>query len=403
MRILISCGEPSGDLYAGALARELRRQCPAAEIRGFGGDHLEAAGAHLIAHYRGLSATGLTEALGVLPRFWALLGRLKAEAQAFHPDVFVPIDLPDFNFRVMAAMHRLGVPVAYYIGPQLWAWRAGRMRAMQRHVARVLVIFPFEEEVYRRAGVPVEFVGHPLVDLSDAPATPASVASRRLALGLVPGAPTVALLPGSRRNELERLGPILAEAAALMHAQVPNLQCVVARAPHLPDALFAGLAAVQPLPVVVEGRTDAALAASDVVITASGTATVQCALQGRPMVVTYRVSPVTFRLGRAFAPRHRLTRIGPDQADRYAMPNLLAGRDVVPELMQGACTSRAVADAAVALLTDPARAESMRTALADVRARLGGAGATARAAQSVLAVARGSGQARARAAPPTGS
>jgi lipid-A-disaccharide synthase len=377
MRILISCGEPSGDLYAGALATELARQCPGVEIRGFGGDHLEAAGGRLIAHYRGLSATGLTEALRVVPRFWSLLRRLEAEARAFAPDVFVPIDLPDFNFWVMAAMRRQRIPVAYYISPQLWAWRAGRMRAMQRDVDRVLVIFPFEEDVYRRAGVPVEFVGHPLVDLSADAGLGTSAAERRRVLGLEPNAPTVALLPGSRRNELERLAPVLAAAMPLIRARVPGVQFVVARAPHLADSLFAGLAASVPRPVLVSEGTDAVLAASDVAITASGTATVQCALHGRPMVVLYRVSPLTYRVGKPFA-----------TVDMYAMPNLIAGRRIVPELIQDDCTPERVASEAVALLTDREREGAMRLALDEVRARLGGPGASARAAAAVLAVAR---------------
>ena len=394
MRILICCGEPSGDLYAGALVGELRRQCPDVEIAGFGGDHLEAAGARLIAHYRGMSATGLTEALGVIPRFWSLLRRLEDEARAFAPDVFVPIDLPDFNFWVMAAMRRQRIPVAYYIGPQLWAWRAGRMRAMQRDAARVLVIFPFEADLYRRAGVPVEFVGHPLVDVSAPALADQSLGSQRVALGLAADGPTVALLPGSRRNEVERLAPVLAAAMTGIRARVPGVQFVVARAPHLADALFADLMAVDRPPVLVPAQTDAVLAASDMAITASGTATVQCALHGLPMVVVYQVSPLTFRLGKALAPRDRLTRIGEGQSDLYAMPNLIAGRAIVPELIQQDCTPSRVAAEAVSLLTDTTRADAMRAALADVRARLGGPGATARAAAAVLAVAREAGASR---------
>ncbi len=388
MRILISCGEPSGDLYAGALVEQLRRQCPGVEIAGFGGEHLEAAGARLLAHYRGLSATGLTEALHVVPRFWSLLRRLEDEARRFSPDVFVPIDLPDFNFWVMAAMRRQKIPVAYYISPQLWAWRAGRMRAMQRDVSRVLVLFPFEQDLYRRAGVPVEFVGHPLVELSATAPADQPVAARRAALGLAPDAPTVALLPGSRRNEVTRLAPVLAAAIAGIRARVPDVQFVIARAPHVADALFADLMAVDRPPVLVPGQTDAVLAASDIAITASGTATVQCALHGLPMVVVYQVSPLTFRLGTALAPRDRLTRIGPGPSDLYAMPNLIAGRQIVPELIQQACTPAAVASEAVSLLTDTARADTMRAALGEVRARLGGPGASARAAAAVLAVAR---------------
>src|SRR6267142_2904659 len=166
MRIMISCGEPSGDLYAGALASEILRREPAAQMFGFGGQQMAAAGARLIGDFQGLSVTGLTEALRVLPRSYAMLRRLVAAARAARPDGFVAIDFPDFNFRLMGALHRLGIPIVYYISPQLWAWRSGRMQTMKRFVDRVLVIFPFEEPLYRRAGVPVEFVGHPLVDLA---------------------------------------------------------------------------------------------------------------------------------------------------------------------------------------------------------------------------------------------
>jgi len=165
MRIMISCGEPSGDLYAGALVSEILSREPSADVFGFGGRQLAAAGTRLVGDFQGLSVTGLTEALRVLPRSYAMLRRLVAAARATRPDVFVAIDFPDFNFRLMAALHRLGIPIVYYISPQLWAWRAGRMRTMKRFVDRVLVIFPFEEALYRREGVPVEFVGHPLIDL----------------------------------------------------------------------------------------------------------------------------------------------------------------------------------------------------------------------------------------------
>src|ERR1044072_552343 len=170
MRIMISCGEPSGDLYAGALATEILRRQPAAEIFGFGGQRLASAGAQLIGDFQGISVTGLTEAIRVLPRSFAMLRRLTEAARERRPDVFVAIDFPDFNFRLMAALHRLGIPVVYYVSPQLWAWRPGRMQTMKRFVDKVLVIFPFEQELYRREGVPVEFVGPPPVDLIPLPA-----------------------------------------------------------------------------------------------------------------------------------------------------------------------------------------------------------------------------------------
>jgi lipid-A-disaccharide synthase len=369
MRVMISCGEPSGDLYAGALAMEILRRQPAAELFGFGGQRLAAAGARLVGDFQGLSVTGLTEAIRVLPRSFAMLRRLITAAREHVPDVFVAIDFPDFNFRLMAALHRLGIPIVYYISPQLWAWRAGRMQTMKRHVDRVLVIFPFEEELYRREGVPVEFVGHPLVDL-------VRVRQPRAALlreqGLDPDAPTVALLPGSRANELRHIVPRMARALPLIRARVPGVQFVVAAAPNLADALFDPLAA----PVVREG-TDDVLAACDVVITASGTATVQAALHERPMVVVYRLSPLTYRLGKPFV-----------RVDTYAMANLVAGKRVVPELIQEQFTPARVAEECVRLLTDDDLRARTRDELRRVSELLGEPGASGRAAEAVLRVAR---------------
>src|SRR5688500_16477822 len=199
MRIMISCGEASGDLYAAALATEIRQRVPDAEIFGFGGPRLKAAGGELLGEFTRFSVTGLTEAIRVVPRSLAMLRRLIAAAAARKPDVFVPIDFPDFNFRLMKSLRRLHVPVVYYVGPQLWAWRPARMEVMKAGVDRVLLIFPFEAQLYRDAGVDARFVGHPLVDIAK-PSQPRSSFLRDR--GLTPEAPTVALLPGSRRNEL---------------------------------------------------------------------------------------------------------------------------------------------------------------------------------------------------------
>jgi lipid-A-disaccharide synthase len=366
---MISCGEPSGDLYAGALVSEILRREPAADVFGFGGRQLAAAGARLIGDFHGLSVTGLTEALRVLPRSFAMLRRLAAAAREQRPDVFVAIDFPDFNFRLMAALHRLGIPIVYYISPQLWAWRAGRMQTMKRYVQKVLVIFPFEEDLYRGEGVRVDFVGHPLVDL-------VRVRQPRAALlrehGLDATAPTVALLPGSRRNELHRIVPGIAAALPLISARVSNVQFIVAAAPNLPDALFRPLDA----PIVHE-RTDDVLAACDVVITASGTATVQAALHERPMVVVYRLSPLTYRLGKPFV-----------RVDTYAMANLVAGKRIVPELIQDDFTPRRVAEECVRLLIDRDLYARTRDELRRVREKLGEPGASGRAAEAVLTVAR---------------
>jgi len=373
MRIMISCGEPSGDLYAGALVSEILGREPSADVFGFGGRRLAAAGTRLVGDFQGLSVTGLTEALRVLPRSYAMLRRLVAAARATRPDVFVAIDFPDFNFRLMAALHRLGIPIVYYISPQLWAWRAGRMRTMKRFVSRVLVIFPFEEALYRREGVPVQFVGHPLIDLVGVKAPRAALLGE---YGLVADAPTVALLPGSRPNELRRIVPDMAASLPLIRARVPGVRFLVAAAPNLQDELFAPLLGASGT-VLVRERTDDVLAACDVVITASGTATVQAALHERPMVVVYRLSPLTYRLGKPFV-----------RVDTYAMANLVAGERIVPELIQDDFTPARVADETVRLLTDRELYTRTRDALRRLRDKLGGSGASGRAADAVLAVAR---------------
>jgi len=383
LRILMSCGEPSGDLYAGALVSELRARAPGIEISGLGGDRFAQAGGRLLAHYRGLSATGLVEPLRVVPRALALIRQLTQAARTWRPDVFVPIDFPDVNFRLMAAMKRLGVPVAYYIGPQLWAWRAWRMRAMQRDASKVIVIFPFEEALYRDAGVPVEFVGHPLVEMAEAAVAGRPRPVLRHELGLDPDKPTIALLPGSRRNELERLVPVIAAAMPGLAARLEHVQFVVACAPHAADALFDPMkqaAAALRVPLaLVRDRADAVLAAADAAVTASGTATVQGAIHGCPMVVIYKLSPLTYRLGKPFV-----------RLDTYAMPNLIAGRRLVTELIQDGCTPPRIVEETVALVEDRERRSAVVEGLRQVRDRLALPGASGRAAEAVLGVARAS-------------
>ena len=371
MRVMISCGETSGDLYAGALAAELQKLDPTVDIFGFGGPRLRAAGARVVGDFSGFSVTGFVEPLRALPRLLAIRRRLVEAARATRPDVFVAIDFSGFNFRLMSAVRSLGIPIVYYVSPQLWAWRAGRMEVMKKHVARVLVIFPFEETVYRRAGVAVQFVGHPLVDMAHSLESRGAFLEQR---GLSADAPTVALLPGSRRKELVRIGPVLAAALPRIRARIPRVQFVVARAPGLPDKLFDRFRDC----VVVLDRTDDVVAAADVAITASGTATVQCALHERPMVVVYRVSMLEYLIGKRFL-----------NVDMYAMPNLIADRRVVQELIQEDLTPARVADETVALLTDAARQARMREALGYVRAKLGPPGASARAARAVVAIAQG--------------
>jgi len=375
LRVLISCGEASGDLYAGALVRELRALVPDVDVFGLGGPQFAAAGGRQIADYRELSVNGLFEVIGKIPKLAAARSRIVAAAEATLPDVFVPIDFWGFNYRLAQAMRARGVPVVYYISPQLWASRPWRMKSMRDVVSRVLVIFPFEEAIYRQAGVPVEFVGHPLVEM-----TTAAVDSRQFleARGLTFSAPTVAVLPGSRANEVSKILPDLIGAASLIRSTVSDAQFVVARAPNLADDLFEPVRRANlTRTVIVEGDTDAVLGSADVTVTASGTATVQAALHDSPMVIVYRVSPLTYALGRWL-----LT------VDTFGMPNLIAGHRIVPELIQHDFTPAAVAREALSMLTDAKRAAQIREGLREVRQRLGSAGASHRAAKAILAVSR---------------
>ena len=375
MRVMISCGEPSGDMYAAELARRIRAREPAAVITGFGGERLRAAGANLLGDFSGLSVTGLLEVARVLPRTYAMFRRLVAAARRDRPDVFVAVDFPDFNFRLAAAIRRLGVPIVYYISPQLWAWRPGRMKTMRALADRVLVIFPFEEQIYRDAGVPVQWVGHPLLDVMPPPQPKDLLAHT---LGLSAAAPIVALLPGSRRNEVRAILPGLAAAASRIRARLPDVQFAVARAPHISDDLLAPLGSIAGgPPIVLDGQADELLQIADVALVASGTVTVQAALHECPMVVVYRLSPLTYRLGRPFV-----------RVSTFAMANLVAESRVVPELIQDDFTPESVAVEALDILTNRARTAGMREDLRKVRLRLGTPGASDRAAQAVLEVAR---------------
>ena len=373
-RLLLSCGEPSGDLYAGALVRELRAIDPGVMVSGLGGPAFSSAGGHLLEDYRDLAVTGFTGPLAGMPRYFSAWRRLVRFARRERPDALVLIDFPDFNFFAGRSLHRLGIPVVYYISPQVWAWRPKRLATIRSFAARVLVIFPFEEAIYREGGVPVEFVGHPLVELARPELDRSTFLLRH---GLSAAAPTVAILPGSRNNEVSHHLPDLLRAATLIRRSVPTAQFVVARAPNLAPEPFDRVPADAPSgAVVVEGEADSVLAAADVVLAASGTATVQTALHDKPMVIVYRVSPLEYRLLR------RLITV-----KMVGMVNLIAGELIVPELIQDAFTPDAVAREAVSMLTDPGRVERIRAGLSRVRAKLDGSGASRRAAEAILKVA----------------
>ena len=367
-RLLVSSGEPSGDLYAGELVRHLRERTDPFDVFGLGGDRLRAEGAQLLAHVSELAVVGLVEVLRHLRRLRAVFRSVLAEVEREPPALAVLVDYAGFNLRLARALRGRGIPVVYYVSPQLWAWRRGRMRAVRECVSHMIVIFPFEEAFYREAGVSVTFVGHPLVDL----ARPAGDARSFLASqGLDAGRPVLAVLPGSRRQEVAYNLPPIADALRLLRLQRPALQPALAVAPGIDPGLFD--ATLGNLPVVrVAGHAHALMGAAAAGIVASGTATVEAALLDLPSVVVYRLSPLTYALGRPFV-----------HVPHYAMANLIAGRRVLTELIQGEFRPDTVARETLRLLDDGAHRESVAAGLAEVRGRLGAPGASARAADVV--------------------
>jgi lipid-A-disaccharide synthase len=367
-RLLISCGEPSGDLYGSELVSRLRSLVPGLEVFGLGGDRLQGEGVSLVAHVRDLAVVGLLEVVAHLRKLRGIFRRLLAEVDRERPDLAVLVDYPDFNLRLARELRRRGVRVVYYVSPQLWAWRGGRIRTVRSTVARMLVIFPFEEALYRNAGVPVSFVGHPLLDSVRAEPDPDAFLRES---GLDPLRPVVAILPGSRPQEVLHNLPPLVGGIDLIGKARPDVQFLLAAAPSLPPALFAAHLGDRPVRVL-SGETHRVVGSATLALVASGTATVETALLGTPMVVVYRVAPLTYLLGRPFV-----------RVSQFAMVNLIAGKAVAPELIQGNFTAERVAREALALLGDPDRRKRMQDDLGQVRRRLGGPGASARAAEAV--------------------
>ena len=364
-QILISAGEASSDMYAARLAKAIRGRVPNAQFFGMGGPRMKEEGVDLVADYHEVAVVGISEVLHKIPTVIAVQNRLKREAQKRGAKLALLVDSPGTHLGVARRMKQIGVPVGYFIGPQIWAWRAGRVRLVKRRVARMVVIFPFEEKIYRDAGVPVSFVGHPLVDVVKATTDRAAFCAE---FGLDPSRKIVTILPGSRPSEIARNYRRVVAACELI-GRIGDVQFVHAAAHGLKSEFFERYAKGSVEIRRVEGATYDALAAADVSIVASGTATVEAALLDAPMVVVYRVKPST-----AFILKGLL------RTPFIGMVNLIAGREVAPEFIQDAFTPEAVAAEVRELLESEAARNEMRAGLADVRAKLGPGGAIERAA-----------------------
>jgi lipid-A-disaccharide synthase len=368
--ILIVATEASADLHAARALEELRALHPGIRAFGVGGARLRAAGLEALFQAEELSVMGIAEVLPRIPRILAILRGLREAAAERRPRAALLVDSPDFNLRLAKHLKRLGVKVVYYVSPMIWAWRKGRARKIARVVDRMLCILPFEERFYEGTGVAARFVGHPLAERP----LPGPPERYRTALGLDGGRTTVALLPGSRASELQRIFPSMLAAAERIRALHPDAQFVVPVAPTLHEEVVRPyLASHATLDVtLVAGKADEVVGASDAALVKSGTSTLETALMLRPMVVVYRMSWLSYLVARIFV-----------RIASFALVNILAGRRVVPELLQREASPGRMADEVEKLLSDPAARDEQRVGLSEVRASLGGPGAARRVAEEI--------------------
>ncbi|HXE31646.1 MAG TPA: lipid-A-disaccharide synthase [Terriglobales bacterium] len=375
MEWMIIAGEASGDAYAAEVVTELRRRHPDWRFFGCGGKRLAETGAEILVSADQLGVVGLLEVVTHLPRIYGFFRRLRQAMLARRPAAVILIDFPDFNLRFAKAAHRAGVPVLYFVSPQLWAWRSGRVKQIRKTVRRMICIFPFEEDFYRRHQVAVAAVGHPLVERIAAARRRFPPEARfREENGLPLEAELIALLPGSRHRELEFHLPALLQAAAQLHAET-GAHFVLPVAPSLsPESVAHSIPAAmrEYVHLLPPAAAYAGIACARLAIVASGTATVETALLGTPMIVIYRLSPWTYRLGRSWV-----------KVPHYAMVNLIAGREAVPELIQEGLSAAAIVNWAHRLLPDGKERQQMRLDLEQVSRQLGEPGAIARAASAM--------------------
>lgn len=366
---MVVAGEASGDQHAADAVAALKRLRGDLRFFGMGGPKLAAQGVEIIHGAHEISVMGLVEVLPKIPRIWRVLRDLEQAAQERRPSAALLIDVPDFNLRLAKRLKALGVPIAFYVAPMAWAWREGRTKLLSQLVDRLLCILPFEEPFFKARGVNATYVGSPVLDQLPGPDTATNF---RRSLNLRVEGPLLAVLPGSRRSEISRLGPTLAAACARVMAQRPGTRVAVPVAPGLPRALVeAPFAAAGVMTTFIDGRAAELVGASDVALVASGTATLEAGLMGRPLVAVYRVNPVSYALGKMLV-----------RVPFFCLVNLLLGKRVVPELLQNEMKVERIVDALEPLWTGPARAECL-SALEHLREKLGPPGASERVAQAV--------------------
>lgn len=365
-KIMVVTGETSGDHHGAGVVTALRETQPRISVCGIGGEELEKSGMELLYHSRYLSVVGIFEVLASFSHIYRAFRAVKQRLITDPPNLLILIDYPDFNLRIAKIAHRLKIPVLYYISPQIWAWRQGRAKKIARIVDRMAVIFPFETALYEKAGLPVTFVGHPLMDKDLARASKVTVLP-----GLEKTAgPTIGLLPGSRKGEVDRLLPTLLQSAEIIKKEIPDANFVIPAAPGLDRKHLDRLLSRAALdPVVTENRFYETLNTCDFAIVASGTATLETAVMQVPMVIIYKVTFLTYLIGKIMI---RVPFIG--------LANLVAGKKVVPELIQGDAVPEKIAAEATAILKNRNRCEKIKEELRSVKKALGETGAAKKVA-----------------------
>ena len=372
-KILLVAGEVSGDLHGSHLVEAIQRIEPEVQFSGVGGEGLERRGVKLLYSAHSLSVVGITEVFVKLRTILKALRGLKRSLEREKPDLVILIDFPEFNLRLAKIAHRRGIPILYYISPQVWAWRPKRIRLIAQLVRKMVVLFPFEVPLYEAAGVDVECVGHPLLDIVK-PTLPKEKAYQQF--GLDPKQRTIGLLPGSRSHEVERLLPPLLASAHLLQKEIPDLQFVIPLAPGLPKTILSSRMKNISVPVkVVEGFTYDVMNLSDLLITASGTATLEGAILGKPMIIIYKVSFPSYWIGRALI-----------RVDHIGLVNLVAEKEIAPELIQKDVHPQRIADEALRILRDPILSRKMSESMGEVCQKLGKPGAAQRAARIVTSL-----------------
>ena len=373
-RVLMIAGEASGDLHGSAVVRALKVLSPSVDVAGVGGDRMRREGMELVRDIADLGFMGFVEVLRNLGTIRDLKRMLIGELERRRPDVVVLIDYPGFNLRFAREAKSRGIPVLYYISPQVWAWHRGRVKKMRSLVDRMKVVFPFEVEIYRKEGIDVEFVGHPLAEHIGTSCTRAEFFRRN---GLDPSKKLLGLFPGSRRQEIERILPVISRAADLL-CTGRELQVAIGVAPNLGKEFVGRFTGAGSRAVMVEDGTYDLMAYADAAIVTSGTATLEAGWFGTPMAVVYRTSPLTYCIGRLLVD---IRSIG--------LVNIVAGKSIVPEFIQGAMTAGKLSEAVGRFLDDESLAASVRRELSVIREKLGGPGASGRVASGILSLAGG--------------